>query len=189
MQNLPAVALVKVSRIARVGGQVSHTLGVPEYFMQYLENAMTFELGLPEISLGVILLGIIQFLATLWICERLKAELQRENAVFIESLKWDLKVREQAKRVAEYMALARRLRETSPESDYERANQLSWELAMWLPDEIYKQMTTAIAQPNQEVNELSVTIAVRKLLLGTKAGTLSPDDVAHHAPGIGKKGR
>ena len=27
MQNLPAVALVKVSRIARVGGQVSHTLG------------------------------------------------------------------------------------------------------------------------------------------------------------------
>jgi hypothetical protein len=56
---------------------------------------MTFELGLPEISLGVILLGVIQFLATLWFSERLKAELQKENAVFAETIKWDLKVREQ----------------------------------------------------------------------------------------------
>jgi hypothetical protein len=152
-----------------------------------LENTMTFELGLPEISLGIILLGTIQFLASLWISERLKAELQKENAAFIETLKWDLKVREQAKRVAEYMALARRLNETSSDSDYESANQLSWELAMWLPDEIYKQMTTAIAQPNQDVNELSVTISVRKILLGEKAGTLGANDIAHHAPGIGNR--
>jgi hypothetical protein len=147
---------------------------------------MTFELGLPEISLGVILLGVFQVLATLWFSERLKAELQKENALFAETIKWDLKVREQAKRVAEYMALARRLKEASPESDFERANQLSWELAMWLPDNIYKQMTTAISKPNQDVNELSVTIAVRKILLGEKAGNLGADDIAHHHPGIGK---
>ncbi len=150
---------------------------------------MTFELGLPEVSLGVILLGAIQFLATLWFSERLKAELQKENAVFTETIKWDLKVREQAKRVAEYMALARRLDESSPETDFERANQLSWELAMWLPENIYKQMTTAIAKPNKDVNELSVTISVRKILLGEKAGNLGADDIIHHAPGIGKNNK
>jgi hypothetical protein len=151
-----------------------------------LEHPMTFELGLPEISLGVILLSIFQFLATLWFSERLKAELQKENAVFAETLKWDLKVREQAKRVAEYMALARRLKKSSSEADFERANQLSWELAMWLPEDIYKEMTIAIAKPNQYINELSVIIAVRKILLGEKAGNLGADDIAHHAPGIGK---
>jgi hypothetical protein len=57
------------------------------------------------------------------------------------------------------MALARRLKESSPESDFERANQLSWELAMWLPDNIYKQMTTAISKPNQDVNELSQAVS------------------------------
>lgn len=98
-------------------------------------------------------------------------------------------MQEQGARVAEYLALARRLKESSPESDFERANQLSWELAMWLPEQIYKQMTLAIVNPNPDVNELSVAISVRKLLLGEKAGDLKPDDIAHHAPGIGKKNR
>jgi hypothetical protein len=57
---------------------------------------MTIELGLPEISIGVILLGTIQFLASLWISEQLKASLQKENAVFLEKIRWDIKVREQA---------------------------------------------------------------------------------------------
>jgi hypothetical protein len=77
----------------------------------------------------------------------------------------------------------------SLESDYERANPLSWELAMWLPEEIYKQMTFAIARPNENVNEWSVVISVWKLLLGEKAGNLGPDDIAHHASGIGNKNR
>jgi hypothetical protein len=73
---------------------------------------MTIELGLPEISLGGILLGTLQFFASLWISERLKASLQKENAVFLEKIRWVIKVREQAERVAEYMAIARDLKES-----------------------------------------------------------------------------
>lgn len=57
---------------------------------------------------------------------------------------------------------------------------------MWLPDEVYRQMTRAIASPSEATNELTVTIAVRKLLLGEKAGDLDANEIAHHAPGIGK---
>jgi hypothetical protein len=149
-----------------------------------------------EVLIGVlsslsttVLISILAFLARNLFIERLKLELQKEHSKFLDELQWNRKVQEQAARVAEYLALARGLKESSPESDYERANRLSWELAMWLPDETYKQMTTAIARPNQDVNELSVAISVRKLLLGGKAGNLGPDDVAHHAPGIGKKNR
>jgi len=146
-------------------------------------------IGVLSSLLTTVLISILAFLARNLFIERFKLELQKEHSKFLDELQWNRKVQEQAARVAEYLALARRLKDTSSESDYEHANQLSWELAMWLPDEIYKQMTTAIVRPNQDVNPLSVAISVRKLLLGGKAGNLGPDDVAHHAPGIGKKNR
>ncbi|MFC1714749.1 hypothetical protein ACFL6S_13870 [Candidatus Poribacteria bacterium] len=90
-------------------------------------------------------------------------------------------------RVAEYLALAWQLEECASKSKYERANQLLWELTMWLPENIYKEMTQAISRPNEDVNALSVGISVRKLLLGEKAGNLTIDDIAFHYPGVGKK--
>ena len=89
-------------------------------------------------------------------------------------------------RFAEYLALARNLKEDSPDTDYRKANQLSWELAMWLPEDIYKEMASSIATPNEKTNELSTVVSVRKLLLQKEAGNLTPDNIAHHAPGIGK---
>jgi hypothetical protein len=148
---------------------------------------MTSTLGLPEISLGVVLFAALQYLASLWISERLKTSLQKEHSAFLENLKWELKVREQAVRVAEYLALARNLKEDSLDSDYRKANQLSWELAMWLPEDIYKEMVSAIANPSKDTNELTTVVSVRSLLLKDKAGTLTSENIAHHAPGIGKK--
>ena len=148
---------------------------------------MAFTLGLPEISLGVILFGALQYLASLWISERLKTSLQKEHSAFLENLKWEVKVREQAVRVAEYLALARSLKEDSPDSDYRKANQMSWELAMWLPEDIYKKMVSAIVTPSEKANELTTVISVRSLLLKEKAGNLTSENIAHHAPGIGKK--
>ena len=148
---------------------------------------MAFTLGLPEISLGVVLFGVLQYLASLWISERLKSSLQKEHSAFLENLKWELKVREQAVRVAEYLALARSLKEDSPDSAYRKANQMSWELAMWLPEDIYKEMVSAITNPSKNTNELTTVVSVRSLLLKEKAGNLTSEHIAHHAPGIGKK--
>jgi len=146
---------------------------------------MTLEIGLPEVSVGVILFAALQYLTSIWISERLKTSLQKEHSTFLENLKWDLKVREQAVRVAEYLALARNLKGESPDTDYRKANQLSWELAMWLPEDIYKEMVVSIATPNEETNELSTVVSVRKLLLQENAGNLTTENIAHHAPGIG----
>ena len=147
---------------------------------------MAFTLGLPEIGLGVVLFGVLQYLAVFWISERFKTSLQKEHSAFLENLEWELKAREQAVRFAEYLALARGLKEDSPGSDYRKANQMSWELAMWLPEDIYKEMVRAITSPSEQVNELTTVISVRTLLLKAKAGNLTPEDIAHHAPGIGK---
>ncbi|MCD8518864.1 MAG: hypothetical protein LRY32_04610 [Flavobacterium sp.] len=130
---------------------------------------------------------LISLIAKTWIVERIKLALQKEHTQFNTDLQWEVKVRERAERVAEYISLARSLRENSTEEEYRKANRLSWELAMWLPAEIYSQMVQAITNPNQANNELTVVIAVRKLLLKEKAGNLTENQIAHHAPGIGKK--
>jgi len=98
----------------------------------------------------------------------------------------ELNVQEQAEKVAEYLALASQLKKDSSEADYIRANQLSWELAMWLPAEIYNQIMDAIVNPNDGANILTAVIGVRKLLLGHHAGMLGSCNVGIHAPGAGE---
>jgi hypothetical protein len=132
-------------------------------------------------------LTIMSLIAKTWVVERIKLALQKEHTKFNTDLQWEVKVRERAERVAEYISLARSLKEGSTEDEYRKANRLSWELAMWLPDEIYRQMVGAIANPNESNNELTVVVEVRKLLLKEKAGNLTENQIAHHAPGIGKK--
>jgi hypothetical protein len=147
---------------------------------------MTFTLGLKEIGIGVILLGALQFLLQLWISERLKASLQKENGVFLENLRWEMRVREQARGAAEYMAIAKDIKESDPPEIFRKANQLAWELAMWLPEDVYRAMGQALTKPDETNNPLSVVIAVRKVLLGDSSGNLTQNDIIHHAPGIAR---
>ena len=144
-------------------------------------------LTLTQVCLSVVSLAALQFLVSLLVSERLKASLQKETGRFLETLRWELKVREQAAKVAEYMALARDLREDSSVGDYRNANRLAWELALWLPANVYRAVGKAISAPDSKTNPLSVVVDVRRVLLGEAAGDLVPDNIIHHAPGIGRR--
>ncbi len=89
-------------------------------------------------------------------------------------------MREQSVKVAEYLALARKLNDESSAEDFRTADKLGWELAMWLPDDIYRRMTYAVRHPREGNTILDVVIDCRKLVLGSEAGTLGPNEVAHH---------
>jgi hypothetical protein len=89
-------------------------------------------------------------------------------------------------KIAEYLSLASSLEVSSPKSDYRRANQLSWELGMVLPATLYTQMVKAIADPSSGVNITTVVINARHWFTGRGDG-LTSDDIASHAPGIGKQ--
>lgn len=135
---------------------------------------------------GYILLIALQFAVPISMKSRIESSIGLKYNSLLEEYRYEIKVREQAARASEYLALATRLTEESPEEDYERADQLSWELAMWLPDEIYKSMTLAVASPSSTNNPLTVAVAIRKLLLKDNAGDLTANDIARHGPGIGK---
>jgi hypothetical protein len=147
---------------------------------------MTVQLGTIDITIIAVLFTTLQFLLTLWISERFKASLQKENATFLENLRWDMKIREQASKVAEYLAISHGLTESSPQDDYRKANQLAWELMMWLPADVYKSMGQAITSATY-ANTAPVLLAVRKILLKDAAGNLSEQDFILHRPGLGRK--
>jgi hypothetical protein len=86
-------------------------------------------------------------------------------------------------KVSQYLILAPTLDKTSPHEDYDRANELSLELAMLLPAGIYRSMVEAAAHPSAKVNAASVAIMMRTELLATEKGDLEAIQVAVHAPG------
>jgi len=147
----------------------------------------TFKIILGSSILTTFLLSLLFLIFETAIAERIKLYFEKDKVDYITELAWETKTKERAEKVAEYFSLARSLTINSSEDDYKRANKLSWELAMWLPSDIYKQMVFSIAKPSADTNELATIIAVRKLLLQEDSGDLTQDDIAHHGPGIGKR--
>jgi hypothetical protein len=89
-----------------------------------------------------------------------------------------------AQMVAEYLVLAGTLDKGSPHDDYDRANELSLELAMLLPSRIYRGMIEAGSHPGEKVNPATVALMMRKELIALDEGDLSPGEVAFHSPRI-----
>lgn len=89
-----------------------------------------------------------------------------------------------ARRIGEYLSIASSLHETkTSREEYQAANALAWELAMLLPPEMYRGMVSVIVG---KTSAHVFVIHARRWLLGDDAGDLEPNDLAYHAPGIGK---
>jgi hypothetical protein len=146
---------------------------------------MKIEISLSWFLLILVLYSVIQFVSTIWIKATLEKSIAAKYDKILEDYKYNLKVRERAEKVAEYMALQINLKENSSQNEYDRVNQLGWELAMWLPADIYKKVVKAATSPTPK-ERFEAVIEVRKLLLGDNAGDLTWNDVMFHAPGIGR---
>lgn len=88
-----------------------------------------------------------------------------------------------AEKVSMYLVLVGSLDKNSALDDFDRANQLSLELAMLLPANLYRQMVEAATHPNSKVNPASVAISMRTELIAPDEGNLAAEQVAFHAPG------
>jgi hypothetical protein len=86
-----------------------------------------------------------------------------------------------AEMVAQYLVLAGSLDKSSPSEDYDRANELSLELAMLLPSHIYRAMVEAAAGPNARCNPATVAVMMRSELIAPLEGDLEATQIAFHA--------
>jgi hypothetical protein len=74
---------------------------------------------------------------------------------------------------------------TDDQEKYRHANQLAWELFLWLPDEVYRKRGRGLKGNTKELGDAMV--AVRKALLKDAAGDLTANHLIVHAPNIGAK--
>ena len=143
---------------------------------------LVFTLG--HATLVLLGLAAIQFLVALWLKARLESSIKAEYDRVLEDYRFELRAREQAAKAAEYISLARSLTPDSPATEYRRANQLAWELALWLPDDLYRKLGRAMTSQANELSFLLVLIEIRRHLLKAP-GSLTDNDILHHAPNIG----
>lgn len=146
---------------------------------------MQFAMGSGDYVLLVSLVVVAQFLAATWLKARLTSSIKAEYDRQLEEYRYQIRVREQAAKAAEYLALAWRLDEFDSADVYRRANQLGWELALWLPDNLYREMVLGIAKPSDWQNIRATLIGIRRMLL-KDPGDLTADQIGLHAPGAGR---
>jgi hypothetical protein len=138
---------------------------------------------------AVALLAVLQWLLTTWLkarielsvkseydrqLERYKLELNRQ----LEDYKNEAKVREQAAKVAEFLAFVRSHQQALDGFEFDKR---AWELSLWLPTEIYVEIAKCLAGDGSAMSMKQILIEVRKHLLKDKAGTLIADNILHKA--------
>jgi hypothetical protein len=134
------------------------------------------------------LLAILQFGLTTWVKARIEESVKHDYAKKLEDYKNDLKVREQAAKVAELLASIR-WQEDPKGDDPERDRKLreaglafdrrAWELSLWLPSETYKKLAKCLVEKRDLASMKELLIDVRKLLLRDEAGDLIAGNILH----------
>ena len=144
---------------------------------QHIEDVV-IQLGLVNSIWIVIGILAVQFLLAEWLKARLSESIRFEYAQQIEEYKNEIKIREQSARVAELLAEA-----LSGDPDPKRYNRLSWELALWLPANIYSDLKYALCEPGNREHKhyKEVLIDIRKTLL-KDPGNLKAEEIVHRNP-------
>jgi len=121
-----------------------------------------------------LLLAVVVFLISLWVKTRVEESIKRIYAEKLEDYKRELSVRDQAARVAELLALVR----TGTAADIAKANQLSWEMSLWLPKETAKRLAQNLSKARGAPSHTELLLEIRCILLGLKEKDLEETDIA-----------
>jgi hypothetical protein len=143
-----------------------------------LQSALTTALSTAAVL--TVLYGFVAWFGAQLFGAKIKSHFDKA----IEDYKFELRAHEQAAKIAEYASIAVRLDKNDPSEKYQRANQLSWELFLWLPPDTYRKLGHGLTGDVKELAE--ALTAVRAQLLKDRAGDLGPEDIIVHDPDIGK---
>src|SRR5258708_6412622 len=105
---------------------------------------MNIEIGIGTAVIFALAISALQFLLSLWITERFKTSLQKEHSKYLEDLKWKQTIKSNALRISEYLSKAAFAEGLQTTEDFQKANQMTWELAMLLPADLYRTTVQSI---------------------------------------------
>ena len=123
-----------------------------------------------------------------WIKSHLENSIKHEYDKLAEEYRYDIRIREQASKIAEYLSITVGERmDPNMKIDRVKANQLAWELVLWLPDDLYLELKDALNPKNNGKNNVfKVLIKIREFLRKEKT-SLTDEDIFFNKPPDAKK--
>ena len=115
----------------------------------------------------------VQALAAWWIQARLSASIKHEYDKRLEELKREKDQRQKAASVAEFLA-----EWTHVKDDTKRLNQLLWELCLYLPAPLVRELQATISNAPNQKSAPQLIVAIREHILGGK-DPIHEQDVGH----------
>ncbi len=142
---------------------------------------MKLEITIKYAAVIVLAFSVVQFLLSIWVKSQIENAIEMKYARLLEDYRYTLRAKERAEIVAEYLALY-----THESTSYQRLNQLSMELALWLPADLYKRLAKAMqkfsAGDHEGENIITVLMDIRSFLLGDTGGLTDEDIIVHREP-------
>jgi hypothetical protein len=141
-------------------------------------------MSITDFSLIAILFVILQFLSSAWIKARLENSIKHEYDKILEEYRLNLRIKERAAKIAEYLSITMGERMDPTEKvDRVRANQLAWELVLWLPDDLYLELKDSLKPEidDKKTNVFKVLIKIREFLRKEKT-CLTDEDIFFNKP-------
>lgn len=130
-----------------------------------------------DLSIIICVVAAVQWMVSKWFEARLVQSIKHEYDKRMEELRFETRKREQAARVSELLAS-----EFSADPETERFNRLAWELSLWLPADIVRELTRYLCKDDTAKHPKEILIAIRRLLHGDK-DMLEPEMIVHRATG------
>jgi hypothetical protein len=166
----------------------THVLITPEIqniINQHI-NSLFLKIGIIGCTAIVVATVIVLWLGRIWLGSQIENSINSKYKKILEDYRYNLKVRERAEKIAEYLSLY-----YTDSQNFQKLNQLSWELSLWFPSELYANLGKALKNigPGMDIDKetiFDILIKTRKLLLKEEAGSLAVEDIISHAKGIGK---
>ena len=124
---------------------------------------------LNEVAIGVLLVGAAQVLLGIWIKGRLEGAV-KEYDKRLNDYEAMIKVREQASKVAELLAIA---------FDPTTEPKLAWELSLWLSASLVCNLSRCLAGTGDAKSPKDILIEVRQILLYDRDAALRPENILH----------
>lgn len=134
--------------------------------------------------LVLILFTATPFLASQWVENSMRTYYERQ----MEDYRQQIETRNRAALIAEYVSMwyvAGHINDADSMEKiefYQRMNKLSFELALFLPAEIYKELGPALVRQADAKTPADVLVDVRKHLL--VAGDLTSENIIYHWPNL-----
>lgn len=116
----------------------------------------------------------VQVLLAWWIKIRLTESIKHEYDKKLQEYKQEQLRKEKAAVVAEFLAEWTHLKG----ADTKRLNQLLWELSLYLPSQLVRDVKSMVSNNGSGKTAPEVLVAARNYLLGG-VDLLTPDDIAH----------